>query len=383
MGGLLDKANLADNNDDEQATDAEGEAKIEPEATGGLLAKSGAEGEWDNPSSGVSIRVDRYPGDDDTPAWLKYGSVVGVLLLIGFIAYQLMLGFNMGGYSITLTEIEIDENDNALRFQIAVGTPMFGSVDGTEVNLSISYGEDEVWTGVTTIDRSINWIEVPFADFYQGNSRDSTGFNNHIYYTITATQGSSSDELRISPPQQMDRTLSAADSEYIEMKENGECDGDTDTVDLCHIGLWFRVGVGIDDPINDGLLWHIDSDYTIDAVVKYNGNPVLTFPPIAVDGAKSSWSSSGEVNEGGTMVENAWMGMGGTKSVPDVAEGTYVERDNFFVDDGCYSLTVTVTHNTIFGGSYSVDTEGIHLYWDENENRGNDDPYEPSVACEE
>ena len=152
---------------------------------------------------------------------------------------------------------------------------------------------------------------------------------------------------------------------------------------ICHVGMWFRLGVGITDPFNEGMLWEVATDYTLDISIWRDGvNTGNSFSKVSVNGLKTSWGSSLLTTESGGMVLDSWMNLGGTALVIGGDGASYVERGNFFDDtDGCYSLEVTVTHLDGFGDSFTVNTDGIQVYWDENENRADGDDYKSSIAC--
>ncbi|PXY71838.1 MAG: hypothetical protein CXX80_11805 [Methanobacteriota archaeon] len=381
MAGLLDKAS-----EKSTETNSEDNAMQEPtpdeQSKGGLLAQaSSAEVATPSPSD----------GDELTSPMLKWGGIAVGGLLILFIFYQVVMGFNLGGYSFTFTDVAIDEEDNNLRLKLSVGTPLFGGVSDDPLSLSISYNGSEVWSGEETIGSKTNWFEIPLKDFYQGNVRDGSGFTNHDFYVVTATQGSTTTDFTITPEQLLDRTLSDAGGSIRTISENGDCpgtstaDGGEGTNGKCHLGAQFMLNVGRPDPINTDLLWHVDGDYSVSVNVEYSEtseadggtfSTVFTFPLIDVDGSKSSWNGGTGVESGGSVVESSWMYMGGGQT--DIfSKMPYLERQHFFDSngDGCYRMSVTISHDdAVFGGTFVDTSSGAFLHWEENEdpNRSGD-----------
>ncbi|MDP7043536.1 MAG: hypothetical protein QF807_05915, partial [Candidatus Thalassarchaeaceae archaeon] len=153
-GGLLEKAK---NQDTEPVAD-EVEAVVEEMGTqvdGGLLGRANADG--GSPSGGGS------PFEGMDPSKVKMG-IAGTLaaLLILFVLYQVVMGFTFGGYSISVSDVEVDETENNLRVEVFIGTPMFKSSPSGDMSMTISYGPGEVWTGSFSVDSKLSWYEVSF-----------------------------------------------------------------------------------------------------------------------------------------------------------------------------------------------------------------------------
>lgn len=382
MGGLLDKAeSVSDSSEDSTSEDGTG-----------LLAQAEVVEATTSPASNVISPVESKGADEDGPNWVKMGTMAGVAFLLLFAGYQVAMGFNLGGYSLTFTDVEIDEDDNDIRVKLRVGTPMFGGISGEEVQLSATYNGTEVWSGTESIASTTNWFEIPLSAVYQGNSRDATGFNNDKMYVITATQGGQSTEIEIQPAL-MDRTLDTSDAEIRAIVTTGDCPdaGSEGTNGVCHMGAQFRIGMGIQDPINSDMMWHVNSDYSVAVSLQYSDtgdsfSEISTLPAIDVDGDKASWGAGAGMSSGGAVIESAWMYYGG-----DLTDGfsgyPYLSRDSFYQGDGCYRISFTITHDAPFGDSFSGESTGHMFYWEYNEERdteptdndGNGEPDEGST----
>lgn len=363
-GGLLEKAKSQDT---ESASD-EVEAVVEEMAApvdGGLLGRATADG---GPSSG-----DGSPFDGMDPSKVKMGIAGGlVTLLVLFIMYQVVMGFTFGGYSISVSDVEVDEAENNLRVEVFIGTPMFKSSPSGDMSMTISYGPGEVWTGSFSVDSKLSWYEVSFADFYQNNSRGAASDGSDIEYSVSVTlEGSSSESFPI-PGELSDRTIDAVDGELSGVTQICDCD---DKNDLDHLGVQFRVGMGALDPVQSNtsnLMMHVDSDYTVEAKIMYGSTTAYTFPTVTVDGDSATWSG------GFGTVEDSWLELQGDESIVNLfAETVYfIPRDSFYDNgDGCYSVEITVIHSSPFGDDITgTSSQGWEFFWDYNEGRNTEDP---------
>ncbi len=370
-GGLLEKA---------QSQDEEVVAAVEDveETSGGGLLERATSGDSHNGESGFDSSM------------VKKGVAASVVaLLILFVAYQAVMGFSFGGYSISVSDVDVDDSDNTLGVEVFIGTPMFKSSPSGDMSMTISNGTADVWTGTFPVSSKLSWYDVPLADFYQGNSRAAAEDGSNIDYTITVELEGSSSESYAIPGEISDRTINTVDGELNQVTELCDCE---EKNDLDHLGVKFRVGMGALDPVESNtsnLMMHINSDYTVDAQIIHDGSSVFSFPTITVDGDAASW------NGGAGTVENAWIDLDGEGSYTDLFEETvsFIPRDDFYQgDDGCYTIEITVVHTSPFGDDVTgVSSQGWEFFWDYNEGRntedpdgdgpGTGDPYKPPETC--
>ena len=317
---------------------------------------------------------------------MKIGAAV-VSLLVLFVGYQVAMGFSFGTGSMTIVEHSIDEDNNNLKIQIRFGNPMFSSASKDPVQISVSYGDDEVHTTTETPSSNLLNVEIPFSAFYQGNSRATGSSGSDTLYKINAVQGDLvANEYKIEPASVMDRTITNGDAELIVMSTNSntECNG------VCHDGVSMRVSMGVQDAVNSDLISHIDSDYTINAKIVYEGSQVVyTYPQITVNGYLAQWSTSGaNLMSGAGSVEDSWLQLSGSNSGNFGIE--YIDRDDFYQDDGCYKLVFTLDLASTFDvnnlGTQEFESQGYEYFWEYNENRdttgeNGGDPYKPTGEC--
>ena len=102
-GGLLEKAKDIQDDEDVVAPDANDDADVEEAAlvvdSGGLLARADSTRSTGQGSSLLSSSARKGVA----------GGLAGLLIL--FIAYQAVMGFSLGGYSISVSAVEVDESD--------------------------------------------------------------------------------------------------------------------------------------------------------------------------------------------------------------------------------------------------------------------------------
>ena len=325
------------------------------------------------------------------------------ILLVGFIALQLVLGFSVGDYQVAIAKAEVDEDKNELKFQILIGTPMFGGAPSDPITLSISYGDEVVWTRSKTTTSTTMWVEVPFSEFYSGNSR-ATGASgaDKIYSLDAELNGMVATTLELNS-EMMDRTITSGDGELIvktaQCDANTDCNGDNDKPcenpndedcgdvennGLNHLGAQMRIALGVQDPVNEDLLLGISSDYSLQAIILYEGDEQFSYPQINVDGVGATWSDSGGYLSSFASFEGQWLTLGGTESI---LEESYIPRSMFYENgDGCYKIQLTVTHVSPFGTDAAVPlvfiSDGYHFHWEYNENRdAANEPYKHTESC--
>ncbi len=379
MSGLLDKAKKA-----ESAIES---AKVDPVVSSGELAN-------DVVNEAVSSAAGKaWPGMANMLSdgmGMKIGAAV-VSLLVIFVGYQVAMGFSFGTGSMTIVQHSIEEDTNELKIQIRFGNPMFSSASKDPVQISISYGDDEVYTTTENPSSNLMNVEIAFSAFYQGNSRATGASGTDVLYKVNANQGDLvATEYKIEPASVMDRTITNGDAELIVMSSNS----DSDCNGVCHEGVSMRVSMGVQDAVNTDLISHIDSDYTINAKIVYETSQVVyTYPQITVNGYLAQWStSSANLLSGAGSVEDSWLQLSGS------ATGTfgieYIDRDDFYQDDGCYHLVFTLDMASDFDvdglGTQEFSSEGYEFSWEYNENRDMSDnnqdgepdqPYKPTEEC--
>ena len=365
MSGLLDKAKEAETSK-VAATEA---VKVAPDISEAVV------------SSSTEAATSVFGNMLSEGMGIKIGAAL-VSLLVLFVGYQVAMGFSFGTGSMTITDHSIEEDNDALKIQIRFGNPMFSSASKDTVQISISYGDEEVYTTTATPSSNLLNIEIPFSDFYQGNSRAMGSSGADILYKVNADQGDlKATEYSIEPASIMDRTITKGDGELIVMSTNSntECNG------VCHDGVSMRVSMGVQDAVNTDLISQIDSDYTINADIIYEGSQVVySYPQITVNGFLAQWSTSGQnLLSAAGSVEDSWLQLSGSDSGNFGIE--YIARDDFYQDDGCYHLRFTLDMDSTYDvddvGTLTFESPGYDLHWNANEGANDGNNYQPTGDC--
>ena len=113
-----------------------------------------------------------------------------------------------------------------------------------------------------------------------------------------------------------------------------------------------------------------------------DGSIVSTPWIITLGGNVGSWSSSGLLSGAGS-VEDSWLQLSGSDSGNFGIE--YIARDDFYQDDGCYTLRFTVDMDSTFDvnnvGTLTFESPGYELHWNANEGASDGDNYQPTGQC--
>ena len=163
-----------------------------------------------------------------------------------------------------------------------------------------------------------------------------------------------------------------------------EYNDDTGTKD--HLGVILNANVGVKHPNMQRetggdtnkystLINPVMSDYTFVIEVMFGGTAVWTSTQVSVDGDIATWTGgSGDISNGWVTLDGTAQGnVGG-------ADVSYLDRDDFYQGDGCYSMQVTVTSE--LGGAILVDDNAAYeFFWEYNEDADRTGPYKNAVEC--
>ena len=90
---------------------------------------------------------------------------------------------------------------------------------------------------------------------------------------------------------------------------------------------------------------------------------------ISVEGLDATWSSSMSGSQSGKTT--GWLGMPGTAQ--NALNTEYLQRDDFYDGEGCYTFEITVTNTFVpTGGSTTVmSSDSWNLDWHESDSQQN------------
>ncbi len=279
------------------------------------------------------------------------------------IATPVLAGIALSGSAAGISDLSIDEKNDKLTFLVR------GSFSVSSVTASISADGVEVWSESGEMSNNLHRFEVSLSDIFVANAQsyDSSTITNYEL-TVTTEDGKSS-TIPITPDL-MNREINDASIKFSTV---------TDTVTeneqsrVVVEGIRVELALGLmnpnEGPLNGGesslsTYKTITTDYSVDVKIKYGGSVVWSHSTIVVDGIDATWNSqvSGAVS-GQTVY---WLGLAGTTE--DDAGAEYLERDQFYDDDGCYTFEVTIT-NDLYSTSPTtvIDEYAWNLSWDSDE----------------
>ena len=285
------------------------------------------------------------------------------------IATPVIAGMALGGSAAGISDLSIDEKNDKLTFLVR------GSFFVSSVTASISADGAEVWTENGEMSNNLHRFEVSLSDIFVGNAQsyDSSTLTN---YELTVTTGDGESSTIPITSDLMNREMNDASIRFSTVTDTDDNEAGSEVVVE---GIRIDLALGLmnpsEGPLNGGesslsTYKTITTDYSVDVKIKHGGSVVWSHSTIVVDGIDATWNSqvSGAVS-GQTVY---WLGLAGTTE--DNAGAEYLERDQFYDDDGCYTFEVTIT-NDLYSTSPTtvIDEYAWNLSWDtDEEDSGNE-----------
>jgi hypothetical protein len=321
--------------------------------------------------------------------WNKNTIVAVGLTFLVITAIPYFAAFSWQGGNVRASLFEIDEANDMLSFTLY-------NTAGGEATASISVKGEEVWTknGIEANNEGISTVEVPLADIYRGSTIDA---NDHsaLTYTLSISAGEYSWEGEITP-ELLDRTITAVGADMLpvtEQDESGNTGTGTGHTDTDHLGIQMKLGLGKENsdlqrssnPEEgewDAYIQEISSDYTFTITISNDGSEVWNGGTTFSVNGDSMTSSKGSKSISYGWLDLELNGME-TKENINGQEVYYIPRSDFYDGDGCYKTTITITHIVPGGDSFDAfsSTNGFEYFWEENENRSDEDDYKAAVKC--
>jgi hypothetical protein len=261
---------------------------------------------------------------------------VGYLLLTG-VPY--LAGLELGS-SPGVSEISVNEDSNELSFVVR------GSFSSSTAE--VLFGEESLWSESKDMNNDRSKFTVPLATIFMGNSQDHLSDTVDTYsIRVTPSSGDTS-TVEISPTL-INREVENSAAKLIMRTETTE-EGDQLVIGVtvqALIGMFSSSAEASDGGSHDMVSTSekrlpISSDYTIQMKILQDGTQTYESAIIDVDGLSATWTpeSNDLANFGST---SGWLAMpGNTMDENGVYE--FIERDEFFEDDGCYNFQIIVTN---------------------------------------
>ena len=311
---------------------------------------------------GAIVQADRMKGSISKP---KLYVTVAVALMVASGPYILVMVFPSNA-NVAVTDIEIDEENDELDFAIRGS---FSSVD-----VEILSGEDVLWTGSAEMTSNIKRFNVPIKDFFDGNTEE---FGGKIVktYTISATSSNGNSVQLDVNSNLLVREAFNGGVQFTPYISNTLEGGETVSN---YEGLRVQAFVGLftdgEKEVDDGATSYASSNqvpfvgqqtYTL-TVSKRGSSDGYTHPMVTLDGPTATWISDYSGAKSATT-EIGFVPLSGTAIDNDGFE--YIERDQFYDDDGCYDFTLDVS-NVNLGDEHSTSfsiTNSWTINWNDND----------------
>ena len=290
-------------------------------------------------------------------------TVVLVVVYLMMTTVPYIAGMSFQNSAVGVSDLSINENNDELTFMVR------GSFNSATA--SITADGVEVWSESSDLSNDMHRFTVSLSEVFTANSEN---YKSDVLtdYKLTVTS-STDDSTTISiTPSLMNREMNDASVKFSTVTDTTE-GSENEPSRVVVEGIRVELALGLmnpdEGPLNGGesslsTYKTITTDYSVDVRIKYGGSVVWSHSTIVVDGIDATWSSpvSGAVS-GQTVY---WLGLSGT--VEDNAGAEYLERDQFYDDDGCYTFEVTIT-NDLYSTSPTtvIDEYAWNLSWESDE----------------
>ena len=272
--------------------------------------------------------------------------------------------------SMAVTELTINENDNEISFLVR------GSF--SEASAEIFVDGASVWTGDKELDNDVARFKVPISSIFQGNALDYRAQQVKDYSITVSSSDGQEKSIPIENDMMTREVLNSAAriSEVLESCatcNSGNSGTYTDGITVeAIVGLFSPNEEAQDDgehSVSNLALIPVSSDYTFQLKVKKGSSVKYTMNTISVEGLDATWSSSMSGSQSGKTT--GWLGMPGTAQ--NALNTEYLQRDDFYDGEGCYTFEITVTNTFVpTGGSTTVmSSDSWNLDWHESDSQQN------------
>ena len=288
---------------------------------------------------------------------------VAAIIAIGPYAAVMIVPSNA---SMAVTELTISEENNEISFLVR------GSF--AEASAEIYVDGTSVWSGDKEMDNDVARFKVPISSIFDGNALDYRAQQVKAYTITVSSSDGQEKSIPIDNDMMTREVLNSAARITEVLKTNaGGTQTTTDGITVeAIVGLFSPNEEAQDDgehSVTNLALIPVSSDYTFQLKVKKGSSVKYTMNTISVDGLDATWSSSMSGSQSGKT--SGWLGMPGTAQ--NALNTEYLQRDDFYDGDGCYTFEITVTNTFVpAGGSTTVtSSDSWNLDWSETDSGDN------------
>ena len=275
--------------------------------------------------------------------------------------------FTANESAVKVGNVEFDGVDNEIDIKL------FGP-KGSDFTMDILVDGVSQYTYESSINVDRASHSVSLHDFWNGNSMD---MNDKVLktYEVEVISDGGTDTFDFT-----DHMVREANAGFVRVSEIFETASNGDKT---YNGITVELLVGIGNPVCPDIQSRSSNcsfyDYENGAFTGTTPQPIATDWTVSLDvklGSTVKYSySSITADEGvvGGLGEFAfdWVMMPGTQS-------NYLDRSDFYNDDGCYTFEVTIENE--HGDTFTDSSSKLQFYWDDNE-ANSDDTDQMAVAC--
>ena len=282
-------------------------------------------------------------------------SGIVILLLTGGTAAVAI--FSASDTGVTIANVEYDGDNNELDLS-------FYGPSGMDYTIEILANDNVEYSYDATISVDKGTHSVDFDDFWKGNAEYMNG-KDRVVYEIKVTSDGGDDSMTFDSiaNREIDTAFVRA-TEVFETDSDGHRTYNGITVEMI-VGMGMNSGSsGASFDFADGFYTGtppktITSDWTADVVVK--GGNQYSYNTITADEGLVSGLGEFQFN---------WVSLNG--------QG-YLDRSDFYDDDGCYTFEVTIVNE--HGQTFTSSVSRIEFFWDSNEATPDSSDDQKATAC--
>jgi len=315
---------------------------------------------------GSIIQSQRMTGNVSQPKMIA-SVIVALIIAIGPYAAVVIVPSNA---SMAVTELSIDETDNEISFLVR------GSF--AEASAEIFVDGNSVWSGDKDMDNDVARFKVPISTIFDGNALDYRAQSVKDYKITVSSSDGQEKSIPIDDDMMTREVLNSAAriSEVLESCtscNDGNSGTYTDGITVeAIVGLFSPNEEAQDDgahSVTNLALIPVSSDYTFQLKVKKGSSVKYTMNTVSVDGLDATWSSSMSGSQSGKT--SGWLGMPGTAT--NQLNTEYLQRDDFYDGEGCYTFEVIVTNtfSPAGGATTQSSSDSWNLDWHETDSQKN------------
>jgi len=282
-------------------------------------------------------------------------SGIVILLLTGGTAAVAI--FSASDTGVTIANVEYDGDNNELDLS-------FYGPSGMDYTIEILANDNVEYSHDATISVDKGTHSVDFDDFWKGNAEYMNGKDRVVYEIKVKSDGGDDSMTFDSIANREIDTAFVRATEVFETDSEGQRTYNGITVEMI-VGMGMNAGSsGASFDFADGFYTGtppktITSDWTADVVVK--GGNQYSYNTITAD--------EGIVSGMGEFQFN-WVSLNG--------QG-YLDRSDFYDDDGCYTFEVTIVNE--HGQTFTSSVSRIEFFWDSNEATSDSSDDQKATAC--